>query len=67
MTVMHTSNNAIVPVVKSLSMKQQGRPLLLSLGLDQAVQSSITALRIVGGVVNTPIVVAAADGRISNL
>ena len=64
---MHHSNNAIVPVVKSLSMKRQGRPLLLSLGLDQAVQSSITALRIVGGVVNTPIVMAAADGRISNL
>ena len=54
-----------VPVVKSLPTKTQGRPLLLGLKLDQVVQNYVNALRTVGGVVNTAIVMAAAEGVVS--
>ena len=59
---MHASEDVADPVVKSLPTKPQERPLLLGLELNQAVQSYITALRAVGGVVNTSIVMAAAEG-----
>ena len=52
--------NASIPVQK-LPTKPQGRPLLLGQALDTSVQEYIKALRTVGGVVNTRIVMAAAD------
>lgn len=51
--------------VTSLPTKPQGRPLLLGKELDKAVQDYIEALRIAGGVVNSAIVVAAANGIVS--
>ena len=51
--------------VKSLPTKEQGRPLLLGQALDKAVQDYITSMRTVGGVVNTAIVMAAAEGIIA--
>lgn len=51
--------------VTSLPKKPQGRPLLLGQELDKAVQDYIEALRIAGGVVNSAIVVAAANGIVS--
>ena len=53
--------NASFPVQK-LPTKSQGRPLLLGQALDTSVQEYIKALRTVGGVVNTCIVMAVADG-----
>ena len=44
----------------SLPNKPQGRPLMLGKVLDTAVQDYITAIRAVGGVVNTNICMAAA-------
>ena len=54
-----------VPVVKSLPTKTQGRPLLIGLELDQVVQNYVNALRTVGGVVKTAIVMVAAEGVVS--
>lgn len=51
-------------VIKALPTKQQGRPLLLGQELDKSVQDYIEALRVLGGVVNTHIVMAAAVGII---
>ena len=53
------------PVVTSLPTKRQGRPLLLSQDLDQSVQTYISSLRDLGGVVSTSIVMAAATGIIA--
>ena len=39
--------------------------MLLGVELDQAVQEYITSLRAIGGVVNTAIVMAAAEGIVS--
>ena len=61
-----TCSDGAVPVVLSLSTKQQGRPLLLGSELDGAVQDYIKSMRMVGGVVNTAIVMAAAEGIISS-
>ena len=47
--------------MQKLPTKPQGRPLLLGQALDTSVQGYIKALRTVGGVVNTCIVMAAAD------
>ena len=55
-----------VPEVKSLHTKPQGRPLLLGKQLDKSVQEYIDAMRKVGGVVNTAIVMAAARGVIAS-
>ena len=41
---------------------KQGRPLLLGQALDESVQDYVTSMRTVGGVVNTAIVMAAAEG-----
>ena len=49
----------------SLPTKPQGRPLLLGQELDKSVQDYIEALRVAGGVVNTAIVMAAANGIVS--
>lgn len=46
------------PAVDSLPIKSQGRPMLLGEELDKAVQESLH-----GGVVNTTIVIAAAEGK----
>jgi len=50
--------------IDSLATKQKGRPLLLGEDLDAAVQEYVSSLRIVGGVVNTVVVRAAAEGII---
>ena len=55
----------MVPVVKLLPLKPQGRPVLLVVELDMAVQCYVQALRTAGGVVNTTIVMAAAMGIVS--
>jgi hypothetical protein len=47
-----------------LSTKPKGRPLLVGSELDKAIQDYINALRASGGVVNTTIVLAAAEGII---
>ena len=54
-----------IPVIKSLPTKSQGRPLMLGEQLDAAVQDYIQGMRTVGGVVNTTIVLAAAEGIIT--
>ena len=51
--------------VKALPTKTQGRPLLLGEELDKCVQKYIKHLREIGGVVNTAIVIGAANGIIS--
>ena len=52
----------LAPAVTSMPIKKQGRPLLLGVEIDEAVQDYIKALRSCGGVVNTVIVMAAAEG-----
>ena len=51
--------------VKVLPTKTQGRPLLLGEELDKCVQDYIKNLREIGGVVNTGIVIGAANGIVS--
>ena len=53
------------PVVTELITKEKGRPLMLGVEMDKAVQEYISSLRVVGGVVNTAIVMGAAEGIIS--
>ena len=53
---------AIVPSVQCLPKLNPGRPLLLGKDLDYSIQEFIESLRKVGGVVNTAIVNAAAEG-----
>ena len=57
----HTDENAL-PTVNRLDTKPQGRPVLLGQILDK---DYITALRTVGGVINTAIVMAATEGIIA--
>ena len=52
-------------VVNSLPTKPRGRPLLLGQDLDKAVQEYVSAVRTVGGVINTTIVMAATEGIVS--
>ena len=51
--------------VTSLPTKPRGRPLLIGAELDKAIQDYLKALRSAGVVVNTAIVLAAAEGIIS--
>ena len=51
--------------VKKLETKERGRPLLLGAKLDAAVPEYIQFLREVNGVINTVVVMAAAEGIIS--
>ena len=51
--------------INSLEIKRKGRPLLLGADLDAAVQEYIQSLRMVGGVVNTLVVMAAAEGIVA--
>ena len=53
------------PVITELITKEKGRPLMLDVKMDKAVQEYISSLRVVGGVVNTAIVMGAAEGIIS--
>ena len=55
-----------VPSVTSLPTKPQGRPLMLGKVIDTAVQDYVTAMRAVGGVVNTNICMAAAEGIVAS-
>ena len=48
-----------------LKTKQKGKPLLLGEELDAAVQEYVSSLRITGGVVNTVVIRAAAEGIIA--
>ena len=52
-------------VVNQLPKKARGRPLLLGEDMDKAVQDYIGAMRTIGGVINTTIVMAAAEGIVS--
>ena len=58
-----SSNSTSCPrvEVKALPTKTQGRPLLLGEELDKCVQEYIKNLREIGGVVNTAIVIGAAN------
>ena len=58
-------NGGEIPEVTSLPTKTRGRPLLLGSTLDVQVREYITALRDAAGVVNTAIVVAAAEGIVA--
>lgn len=58
-----TSNEAAE--VNTLEIKRKGRPLLLGTDLDAAVQEYIQSLRMAGGVVNTLVVMAAAEGIVA--
>ena len=51
--------------MQKLPTTPQGRPLPLGQAWDTSVQEYIKALRTVGGVVNTRIVMAAADGIVA--
>ena len=50
--------------MSKLPTKPRGRPLLVGTVLDKAIQDYINALRSAGGVVNTSIILAAAEGII---
>ena len=52
--------------VPSVPTKPQGRPLMLGQVIDTAVQDYVTAMRAVGGVVNTNICMAAAEGIVAS-
>ena len=52
-------------VVTELVTKEKGRPLMLGIEMDKAVQEYISSLRVTGGVVNTAIVMGAAEGIVS--
>ena len=54
-----------IPEVTSLPTKQRGRPLLLGSTLDSQNKEYIIALRATAGVVNTAIVLAAAEGNVA--
>ena len=61
-----SSSTTCMPVeVKVLPTKTQGRPLLLVEELDKCVQDYIKNLREIGGIVNTAIVIGAANGIVS--
>ena len=51
--------------IKALETKERGRPLLLGAELDAAVQEYVQSLREANGVVNSVVVMAAAEGIIS--
>jgi len=52
-----------MPVITDLVTKEKEKPLMLGIEMDRAVQASST--RAAGGVVNTAIVMGAAEGIIS--
>ena len=58
-------NGEAIPEVTSLPTKARGRPLLLGSTLDAQVREYLTALRDRAGVVNTAIVLAAAEGIVA--
>ena len=62
-TTMQGTSESIT--IKGLETKERGRPLLLGAELDAAVQEYVQSLREANGVVNTVVVMAAAEGIIS--
>ena len=52
-------------VITELVTKEKGRPLMLGIEMDKAVQEYIISTRAAGGVVNTALVVGATEGIIS--
>ena len=58
-------NSATIPEVTRLPTKPRGRPLLLGSTLEDQVKEYVTALRATAGVVNTAIVLAAAEGIVA--
>ena len=63
--VEESKEEGTVPQVSILPKMAQGRPLLLGKELDKSVQDYINAMRKVGGVVNTAMMMAAANGIIA--
>ena len=63
---MSTADNQLAgSEITSLPNKALGRPLLLGSELNKAIQDYLKALRAAGGVVNTAIVMVAAEGILS--
>ena len=52
-------------VVKALSTRARGRPLLLGPDLDNAVKEYVESTRKMGGVINTTLVMAGAEGIVA--
>ena len=61
-TIMQGTSESIT--IKALEIKERGRPLLLGAELDAAIQEYVQSLREANGVVNTAVVMAAAEGII---
>ena len=54
-------------VVRELPSKQKGRPVLIGKKLDDMVQDYILSVRAAGGMINTPIVIAGAQGIVKTI
>ena len=61
-----SGTEAVATRIQELPSKKRGRPYLLGEELDKQVRSYLIALRERGGVVNTAIVLACAEGIIKN-
>ena len=59
------NTNGSPVVLKALPTKARGRPLLLGPDLDSAVKEYVESTRKVGGVVNTTLVMAGAEGIVA--
>ncbi len=54
-------------VVRELPSKQRGRPVLIGKKLDDMVQDYILSVRVGGGMINTPIVIAGSQGIVKTI
>ena len=52
-------------MIIELITKEKERPLMLGVKVDKAVQEYISSLRVVGGVINTAMVMRATEGIVS--
>ena len=62
--IAHSSSRDAYVEVTALTTKEKGRPLLLEKNLDDLVKEWIENLRILGGIMNTTVVMAGAQGII---
>ena len=62
--IAHNGSHDASVEVTALATKEKGRPLLLGKNLDDLVKELVENLRISGGVVNTTVVMAGAQGII---
>ena len=61
-----SADSAASPVVvEALPVKVRGRPLLLGPDLDRCVKEYVESTRKIGGVVNTNLVMAGAEGIVA--